>query len=142
MLFCSYLNQQALVWMRGPIPAGEKDDRTLFCGGTKDVTEENWDQSSLYFKLKDGQKAIGDKIYEGIPHKVTVKRRGHPKDVIKFINRVCARQEHYHSRLWAYQVLRQDFRHNKDKMSQHQMCAESVSVIVQYDLKYHPLPQV
>ena len=37
----------------------------MFCGETKDVTEENWDQSSLYFNLKDGQKAIGDKIYEG-----------------------------------------------------------------------------
>ena len=128
--------------MRGPIPAGEKDDKTLFCGGTKAKGEENWDQSSLYFKLKDGQKAIGDRIYEGIPHKVTVKRHGHPKDVRGFINRACARQEQYHGRLWAYQVLRQDFRHNKDKMAQHQMCTESVVVMVQYDLKFHPLPEV
>lgn len=128
--------------MRGPIPAGEKNDRTLFCGGKEEDGKENWDQSSLYFKLKDGQKAIGDSIYEGIPHKVTVKRHGHSKVARNFINRAGARQEIYHARLQAYHVLRQEFRHNKDKMSQHQMCAEAVSVIVQYDLKYHPLPEV
>lgn len=128
--------------MRGPIPAGKQNDLTMFCGGKQEDGEENWDKSSLYFKLKGKQKVIGDQIYEGVPHKVTVKRRGHSKKVRDFINRVCARQEIYHGRLWAYQVLRQQFRHNKDKMSQHKMCAEAVSVIVQFDLKYHPLPEV
>ena len=118
------------------------DDRTFFCGGTQEEGEENWDQSALYFQLEDGHKVIGDSIYEGIPHKVTVKRRGHSKEDRGFINRACARQEIYHGRLWSYQVLQQKFRHNKDKMSRHKMCTECVSVIVQYDLKYHPVPEI
>lgn len=128
--------------MNGPWPAGEQDDRTKFCGGTKEVEEKKRDQSALYFKLKPGQKAVGGKIYEGIPHKVTVKRRGHSKQVKDFIKRALARQENYHGRLWEYQVLRKDFRHNKDKMSKHKMCTEAVNVIVQYDIKYHPLLEV
>ena len=125
--------------MNGPIPAGEKDDRTMFCGGTKGQGKDNWDKSSLYSKLQDGKKAIGDQAYEGIPEKLTVVRRGHSKEVKNFLNRALARQENHHARLWAFQVLRQDFRHNKDKMSQHKMCTEAVNVIVQFDLPYHPL---
>ena len=52
--------------MRGPIPAGEQNDLTMFCGGKQEDGEENWEKSALYFKLKDGQKMIGDQIYEGI----------------------------------------------------------------------------
>ena len=128
--------------MRGPIPAGEQNDLTMFCGGKQEDGEENWEKSALYFKLKDGQKMIGDQIYEGIPHKVTVRREGQSKKARHFIKRVSARQEIFHGRLAAYQVLRQEFRHNKDKLSQHKMCAEAVCVIVQFDLKYHPLPEV
>lgn len=131
--------QSKLVWMKGPIPAGEMDDRTFFCGGTKKEPKENWDKSSLYFKLPEGKKAIGDSIYEGIPEKVTVVRRGQSKEVKDFLKRALARQESYHSRLHAFQVLGSVFRHNKNKMSQHQMCTEAVCVLVQFDLRYRPL---
>lgn len=114
----------------------------MFCGGKKEDGVESWDKAALYFQLKDGQKAIGDQAYEGIPHKVLVRRRGHSKEAKHFINRALSRQEIYHGRLWAYHVLRQVFRHNKDKLNQHQMCTEAVNVVVQYDMRYHPLPEV
>ena len=145
LLICIFINlflQSCLLWMRGPIAAGEQNDRTLFCGGTKKEPEDEWDQSSLYFKLPAGKKAVGDSIYEGIPEKVTCVRNGQSKEVKEFLNRALARQENYHERLATYKVLSCTFRHNKDKMSQHKMCAESVAVIVQYDLKYHPLFQL
>lgn len=131
--------QSVLVWMRGPFAAGEKNDKTVFCGGTKKEPKDKWDQEALYFKLPEGKKAIGDSIYEGIPEKVTCVRDGQSPIVKDFLNRALARQENYHDRLWAYGVLKQQFRHNVNKMAQHKMCAEAVNVIVQYDLKYHPL---
>ena len=111
----------------------------MFCGGSKGQGKGKWDKSALYFKLKEGHKTIGDSIYEGIPDKVTVVRRGQSKQVKGFLNRALARQESYHTRLQNFQVLRQVFRHNKDKMKQHKMCTEAVCVIVQFDMKYHPL---
>lgn len=126
--------------MSDPIPAGEKDDRTMFCGGTKKQPKEEWDKVALYSMLPKGKKAIGDSVYEGIPEKVTVVRKGQSKKVKSFLNRALARQETYHRRLSAFKVLGSGcFRHNKNKMSQHKMCTVAVCVIVQYDLRYHPL---
>ena len=82
--------------MRGPEPAGEMHNRTMFCGGTKDQPESEWDDSALYFKLPPGKKAIGDSAYKGIPEKVTVALDGRSKRVRDFINRPKARQESYH----------------------------------------------
>lgn len=128
--------------MRGPIPAGKMNDKTFFCGGTKKEPEETWDQSSLYFQLPEGKKAIGDSIYEGIPGKVRCVRRGQSKKTRGFLNRALARQESYHERLAVYQTLSTKFRHNVNKMVQHKMCAEAVNVIVHYDMKYHPLFEI
>ena len=133
--------------MRGPEPAGEMHDRTLFCGGTKDIPIEKWDKNSLYFMLPTGKKAIADSAYKGIPEKVTVALDGQPKEVKDFINGAKAREESYHWRLATYQVLRCRFRHGhgkstEKKIAMHKMCTEAVCVIVQYDLKHHPLMQV
>ena len=128
--------------MRGPIPAGEQNDKSYFCGGNKDEPKKNWDKSALYFSLPEGMKAIGDSIYEGIPEKVTCIRKGQLKETQEFLNHALACQETYLERLAVYEVLRLKFRHNRDKMTQHKMCTEAVSVIVQYNMKYHPLFEV
>ncbi len=135
-------HQDKLVNMQGPIPAGKADDRTFFCGGSKKIPKESWDKSSLYFKIPNGKKAVGDKIYEGIPEKVTCVRHGQSKQVKEFLTRALVRQEHFHARLHAFQVLGSIFRHNKNKMAQHKMCTEAICVVVQFDLKYHPLMEV
>ncbi len=133
--------------MRGPEPAGAMHDRTFFCGGTQDMPKDEWDEASLYFKLPDGKKAVADDAYKGISEKVTVSLDGHSKQVRDFINRAKARQESYHWRLASYNVLSNRFRHGhgksaKEKLAMHKMCTEAVCVIVQYDLKYHPVMQL
>lgn len=135
--------QQECVWMNGPVAAGEMHDSTLFRGGTKDVPKDRWDRSSLYFKLPAGKKAVADSAYKVASDKVTTVAKS--QESIDFINRAKARQETYHSRLRSFGVLNIPFRHGKSteaRMSTHKMCAEAVSVIVQYDLKYHPLMEM
>ena len=137
--------QSKCVDMQGPVPAGEKHDRTMFCGGTKEEGRANWDRSAVYFKLNEGQKLIADSAYDGIPEKVTISRKGQSRPVRKFINRAKARGESYHSRLTQFRVLTTKFRHGsstENKIALHKMCAEAVSVVVQFDLKYHPLMQM
>ena len=125
--------------MEGPIPAGEKNDKTMFCGGTMKEPKDEWSKTALYSLMPNGTKAIGDRIFEGMPEKVTCVRDGQSKWVKEFLSRALARQENYHARLAVYSILKQTFRHNVDKMAQHQTAAEAVAVINQYDLKYHPL---
>lgn len=130
------------VSLKGPFKAGEKHDRTVFCGGNKDTAASDRDKSSLFFKIPVDKKAVGDSAYEGMPEKVLVRREGHSKETTDFINAALARQENYHSRLKSYDILRCRFRHGKsteNKMVLHKMATEMVAVIVQYDLRYRPL---
>ena len=131
--------------MLGPIPAGAKGDRTMFCGGKLEDSRDSWDRSSLYNRLPEGKKAIADSAYKCIPEKATITLNKHSSATKKFINRAKARQESYHWRLKTYQVLGSRFRHGRsseDKLKMHKMCTEAVCVIVQYDMKYHPLMQM
>lgn len=134
------------VWINGPYPAGKYHDKSLFCGAeSKDDPPDLWNRSALYFQLPDGKKAIGDSAYEGVPEKVTVKREGHPYNVFEFLDQAQNRQESYHNRLEAYNILAHRFRHGKstqDKMNLHKMAVEAVAVIVAYDMTHHPLFEV
>ena len=138
--------QSRCVWINGPYPAGLCHDKALFCG-TKSMEEppETWNRDALLFQIPDGKKAIADSAYEGLPEKVTVKRPGHTANVFRFLDRAQNRQETYHSRLENYNILYHRFRHEKnteDKMDLHKMAVDAVAVIVEYDMKYHPLFQV
>ena len=135
--------QQKCVSMRGPMPAGEMHDGTVFCGGSLDIPKESRDQEALYYKLPEGKKAIGDSAYKNIPEKVTTFAKN--KEAKDFINRAKARQESYHARLKCFHVLTTPFRHGmspEEKMKLHKMCAEAVNVVVGFDLKYHPLMEL
>ncbi|KAL7429399.1 hypothetical protein ACHAXM_001847, partial [Skeletonema potamos] len=74
------------VWARGPFPAAEKHDKTVFCGGTNKQPREQWDRNSLYHHIPKRKKALGDSAYEGVPEKVTVKRAGQDKEVQDLID--------------------------------------------------------
>ena len=134
------------VWINGPYPAGKHHDKALFCGAeTMKDPEDTWNREALLWKIPEGKKAIADSAYEGLPEKVTVKRPGHTVEVFRFLDRAQNRQETYHSRLENYSILYHRFRHGKnseEKKKLHRMAVDAVAVIVEYDMKYHPLFQV
>ena len=45
---------------------------TVFRGGKEEDGKENWDQEALYFKIKKGDRIVGDSGYEGEPSKIVV----------------------------------------------------------------------
>ncbi len=101
---------------------------------------ETWDRDAPLFQILNGKKAIGNSAYEGLPEKVTVKWPGHTQDVFRFLDRAQNSQEAYHARF--YNILYHCFCHGKnteDKMKLHKMAVGAVAVIVEYDMKYHPL---
>ena len=139
------IRRQNLVWVNGPVPSGAKHDGTIFRGGTNETKKSKWLQSSLYFKMPRGKKAVGDSGYKGISN-VTITKSTQSKGLKKFLTRAKQRQETFHTRLKSFNVLGHRFRHGsstKNKMELHKMCVEAICVIVQYDLKNgHPLFEV
>ena len=102
--FALAIRRNKLVWMRGPFPAGKLHDLTVFRGGSKKQGKKNWDRDSLYFKLPQGMKAIGDSGYNGFPSKVTTSHGSHSKEFCQFIARAKDRQESFNSRLKAFNI--------------------------------------
>jgi len=117
-------------------------DITIFRGGEKEVEEANWDHKAVYFKLKDGERMIGDSGYNGEPNKLTVWKDEHAKGLKKFIGRVCARQETFFKGLKDWKILRDRFAYGKttkERMELHKMVVEAIAVIRQYDYENgHP----
>eukprot|EP00956_Cyclotella_meneghiniana_P031295 scaffold81800_cov30-Cyclotella_meneghiniana.AAC.1 len=87
--------KQSCIWSNGPFPAGLRNDGELFWGGKLSSKKDDWDQSSLYFSIPPGKKAIGDSAYGGTPEKCTIAMDGHNKIALQKMNRVKARQESY-----------------------------------------------
>lgn len=134
--FAVALRRPDLVWIRGPIPAGQMHDSTVFRGGRKN--DKKHDKTALYWKLPVGKKAIGDSGYAGMPDKVTVTKDGQSKALKQFLGRAKNRQESLHTRLKSFNVLSGCFRHGKgteSKLELHKTCVEAVCVIVQYDME-------
>ncbi len=141
--FAPALYKDHCVLINGPDPAGLRHDKAVFCGATKmSDKKDSWDKNALLFQIPKGKMAIGDSAYEGLKDVVTVKHPGHTKDVFKFLDRAQNRQEAYHGRLENYKILYHRFRHGKsteEKMALHKMAVGTVAVIVEYDMKHHPL---
>eukprot|EP00573_Skeletonema_grethae_P001575 CAMPEP_0201689654 /NCGR_PEP_ID=MMETSP0578-20130828/3211_1 /ASSEMBLY_ACC=CAM_ASM_000663 /TAXON_ID=267565 /ORGANISM="Skeletonema grethea, Strain CCMP 1804" /LENGTH=248 /DNA_ID=CAMNT_0048174363 /DNA_START=110 /DNA_END=852 /DNA_ORIENTATION=+ len=74
------------VWLKGPHMAGDKHDKTVFCGGTQETAKADRDQSELYFKIPPKKKGVGDSAYEGMADIMLVRREGHSKETTNFIN--------------------------------------------------------
>ena len=49
-------------------------DISVFCG---DKEIDNWDKSTLYFQINDGDRLVGDSGYNGEQSKIVVKRDEH-----------------------------------------------------------------
>ena len=123
------IRSSRIVWVNGPFPAS-RHDLTTFRGGKK---KEAKDQSALQFKLKKGQRAVGDSGYQGEPDKITTVRDGHSAELKKWLSRVKARHETINTRLKFYKILEHRFRHG---FKNHQMAMEAVCVAVQYDMEH------
>ena len=85
---------------------------------------------------------IADGGYVGEPTKVTTKSCEHPREMRKWIGEVLALQETLHTWLKNFNILSNRFRHGvstKNKMDLHNMAAETVCVVIQYDYENrHP----
>ena len=106
-------------------------DITIFRGGEKEVEKSNRDRKAVYFKLKDGERMIGDSGYNGEPNKLTVWKDEHAKGLKKFIGRVCARQETFFKGLKDWKILRDRFAYGKttkERMELHKMVVEAIAV--------------
>ena len=53
--FAMSIRRPNLVWMRGPLPAGEMHDGTMYRGGTKKTPMKDRDRNALYFMLPKGE---------------------------------------------------------------------------------------
>lgn len=136
--FAMAIRSDRIVWRSKAYPASTHDI-TIFRGGKTDQPKEEWDRNALYFQMEKfgaGKKAIGDSGYNGEPDKVLVYESGQSKDKMEFIKRVKQREETLHTRLKAYNILGNRFRHGKtveSRMEFHDKCCGAVSVMVQYD---------
>ena len=138
-----------ILWTAGPKPASTHDI-TFFRGGTQVSTnrqknEATWDKNALYFQVPEGKKLIGDSGYKGEPSKLSTTVDEHSDKVKEFFARAKSRQETINTRLKSFNVLSGRFRHGKgaeNKLEAHQRVFEAVCVLVQYDLKFHPLMEI
>ena len=56
---CLDIYEGRVVSLRGPFEAG-MHDMTVFRGGKEEDGKENWDRDALYFKIKQGDRIVGD----------------------------------------------------------------------------------
>ena len=62
-------------------------------------------KDALYFRLKKGDKAVGDSGYSGEPSKIVTTKDEHSSDFKEFLARAKNRQETFHWRLKAFNML-------------------------------------
>lgn len=117
-------------------------DITVFRGGDKDTKIEDRDQTALYFKLKPGEMLIGDSGYDGEPDKIVITKDEQSDQLKEFLARVKNRQETFHWRLKAFNILGHRFRHGattEKRLELHKLAVWAVAGIIQYDYENgHP----
>lgn len=107
------------VWIRGPYPGGQTNDKGMFNDALKD-------------KIPPGKKALGDSIYRGDQDICISKNKQDTPEVRKFKRRALARHEAFNGRLKRYDCLSNNFRHS---MAKHKISFEAVAVICQYQIE-------
>lgn len=100
------LYRSAVVWMNGPFPAGEDNDKGIFVKqGLKDKLESV------------GKKCIADGIYTGYPHVCSTFNALDRKDVAKFKSRAQMRHEQFNGMIKEFDCLSRAFRHKKENFA-------------------------
>ena len=131
-------------WVNGPHPASTHD--LTFLRGGKKGKEKEWKKSSLYFKLPEGLRLVGDSAYKGQLDKVSITNDAHNPETKELFARMKSMQETVFKRMKDFKVLQGPFCHGqgtKDKLEKIKLCFEACLVLVQYDVKNgHPLFQV
>mmetsp|Transcript_4342 Transcript_4342/g.9641 ORF Transcript_4342/g.9641 Transcript_4342/m.9641 type:complete len:455 (+) Transcript_4342:92-1456(+) len=139
--FCLAIYEDRVVWMNGPV-APSIHDITVFRGGDADEDVEDRDQDALYFQLEEGEMCIADSGYSGEPSKCLLAKDEHPQELKELAARAKNRQETFHWRLKAFNILGGRFRHGKNtkhRMELHKIVVEAVVGIIQYDFENgHP----
>ena len=114
------LSTNALVWMNGPFPAGESDNKTFKKRGLKAKLES----------LK--KRGIADGGYPGHPTLLSTPNNHDSKQVKKFKSRALKRHETFNGMTKRFDCLNGRFRHSVDRFGS---CFEAVCVICQYILE-------
>ena len=108
------------VWINGPFKAS-KSDITIYREGLRQL-------------IPAGKLVVADKAYRGEPDTVSYPSELDDNEVAAIKRRIRAQQETFFSRMKAFQVLRQPFRH-KPVMEKHEACFTAVAVLVQYGIE-------
>jgi len=113
------LFESKLVWLKGPVPAGESDRRIY--------------NSELRQKIPVDKKAVTDGGYRNRSDPRIAAPNSHDTDELRtFKARARMRQENFNNRIKRFACLKTDFRHG---MEQHGHCFVAVAVICAYEME-------
>jgi hypothetical protein len=110
--------ENALVWLKGPSPAGKHDITTF--------------REELKGKIPAGKRVIGGNGYKGESKIISTPNSHDLAELRRFKSRARARHESFNGRIKNFKCLSERFRHGIDK---HHICFEAVCDIVQYQLE-------
>jgi hypothetical protein len=135
-----------IVWTNGPFPAATHDI-TIFRGGKKKLGKDTWKKSSLYHRIRDGKRVVGDSGYVGEPDKVSTTLAGHSDATKELFARLKSRQETLFRGYKALGIMGgKPFRHkgkqgggSEERMAVHRLVFRAVTVVMQYNMESRPL---
>ena len=104
------------VWIKGPCKASQSD--ITIC------------RSGLKHSVPDGKLVVADKAHRGEPDTISPPNHLDDEEVAALKKRIRARQETFFSRMKAFKILKEPFRH-KPVLPKHKACFEAVAVLAQ-----------
>jgi hypothetical protein len=131
-----------IVWAEGPFPAATHDI-TIFRGGTVTAGKETWRKSSLYYKVNEEQRLVGDSGLVGEPNKISTALGGHAPLTKELFARFKSRGETLFRGYKSLEIMGgSSFRHKgkrgggaKGKMAYHGLVFDAITVVMQYALE-------
>lgn len=131
-----------IVWTNGPFPAATHDI-TIFRGGRKKDGEENWKRTSLYHKVPEGKRLVGDSGYAGEPDKISITLAGHSPETKELFARFKSRGETLFRGYKSLNICGGDaFRHKgkqgggaQERLAVHKLVFDAITVVMQYNME-------
>lgn len=103
-----------IVWSNGVFPAATYDI-TIFPGSTKKNGKATWKQSSLFHKLPDGKRLVGDSGYIGEPDRILTTLAGYSAETKALFVCFKSRQETIFHGFKALNIMNGPALHYKGK---------------------------